>query len=209
MNDLNDIISCMSNEIQSSEADQMGQAGLAFSDDDRKYAYAVARRIVRDDHDAQDVAQDALMLAYRHRDGFRGQSKSRTWFHRIVTTTALSHLRSSLRRRRYLEQIEAQPNAAISTPEQALSRREIEHQVAAHVDQLPAKYREVLALRIDDLTDVEISRRLNITVASVKVRCHRARHQLRAALCVDFIHDDPVDGGGASSHAHDLEEAAA
>lgn len=157
-------------------------ASLAFTSEDRRYAYAVARRIVRDDQDAHDVAQDALLLAFRYRASFRGQSTPRTWLHRIVTTTALTHLRSAARRRRHLEAVGAQPSAPSSTPEQELSRREQAQRMTAQVDRLCEKYRAVLSLRIEDLSDAEIAARLRISVGSVKVRSHRARHQLREAL---------------------------
>jgi RNA polymerase sigma-70 factor, ECF subfamily len=157
-------------------------ASLAFTAEDRRYAYAVARRIVRDEQDAHDVAQDALLLAFRYRHSFRGQATPRTWFHRIVVTTALSHLRSSARRRRHLDTLEAQPLAQQLTPEQVLSKHEQAQCVATHVDRLCEKYRSVISLRIEDLSDAEIAERLSISVGSVKVRSHRARHQLREAL---------------------------
>jgi RNA polymerase sigma-70 factor (ECF subfamily) len=157
-------------------------ASLAFTAEDHRYAYAVARRIVRDEQDAHDVAQDALLLAFRYRHSFRGQATPRTWFHRIVITTALSHLRSSARRRRHHETLSMQPTSPQLTPEQALNKREQEQRVAAHVQRLCEKYRSVISLRIEDLSDAEIAERLAISVGSVKVRSHRARHQLREAL---------------------------
>lgn len=154
----------------------------SFTADDRRYAFAVARRIVRDEQDAQDVAQDALLLAFRHRGSFRGHASPRTWFHRIVITTALSHLRAAARRRRQLEAVSAQPSAPPPTPEQALGKHEQAQLLTAHVARLCEKYRSVLTLRIEELSDAEIARRLAISVASVKVRSHRARHQLREAM---------------------------
>jgi len=164
------------------EASASESASLAFTADDRRYAYAVARRIVRDEQDAHDVAQDALLLAFRYRHSFRGQATPRTWFHRIVVTTALSHLRSAARRRRHLDSLGHQPAAPPPTPEQALSKHEQVQRVAAHVDRLGEKYRSVISLRIEELSDTEIAERLAISVGSVKVRSHRARHQLREAL---------------------------
>lgn len=151
--------------------------------DAARYAYAVARRIVRDEQDARDVAQDALLAAFRHRESFRGESAPRTWLHRIVITTALSHLRSAARRRRYLDAVAAEPQpASTPAPDEALAARRRTAEVAARVATLGEKYRAVLALRLDDLSDSQIARELDITVSSVKVRGHRARHQLRAAL---------------------------
>lgn len=165
---------------RSSQVD--GSWQLTLGPEERRYAYAVARRIVRDEHDAQDVAQEALLLAFRHRAAFRGQSKPRTWFHRIVVTTALSHLRRAARRRRHLQAAGEQPVAPEPTPEQALGRRELASQVAGEIARLGEKYRSVVALRAEELSDAEISSQLAISVSSVKVRMHRARQQLRDAL---------------------------
>ena len=70
-----------------------------FAAGDRQFVYAVARRIVRSPDDAEDCAQNALLLAYRHRDAFRGDSHYRTWLYRIAATTALGHLRQQRRAR--------------------------------------------------------------------------------------------------------------
>ena len=61
---------------------------VTFSPDDRGYVYAVVYKLVGPD-DAEDVTQDALLLAYRARDSFRGDSRYRTWLYRIALTTAL------------------------------------------------------------------------------------------------------------------------
>ncbi len=188
MNDLNDMVPDMSQESTASAASDRlasglsSSGGLAFGAEDRRYAFAVARRIVRDDQDAHDVAQDALLLAFRYRHSFRGQSSPRTWLHRIVITTALTSLRSAARRRRYMDAVGGEPCPSSATPEQELSRREQAAVLTAEVARLSEKYRSVLSLRIEDLNDAEIAARLHITVGSVKVRSHRARHQLREAL---------------------------
>src|SRR5512143_1034957 len=70
----------------------------SFQQSDRDYVYAVARRIV-DPEAAEDVAQDAMLLAYRHRAEFRGDSHYRTWLYRIAATTAFGYLRRCKRSR--------------------------------------------------------------------------------------------------------------
>jgi RNA polymerase sigma factor (sigma-70 family) len=77
---------------------------VTFASDDRDFVCAIALRIVRDPADAEDVAQDALLRAYRYRTSFRGDSRYRSWLYRIATTTALGLLRR--RKRAGLEPIE-------------------------------------------------------------------------------------------------------
>jgi RNA polymerase sigma-70 factor (ECF subfamily) len=159
-----------------------------ISADDRGFVYAVARRIVRDDEDAADVAQEALLLAFRHRASFRGECSPRTWLYRIATTTALGHLR---RRKRSREQLAPGDDAVGATdadpapsPEEQLAAQEVAAIVQRAVAALDDKYRDVLVLRADDTPETEVARRLGLSVANVKIRAHRARHQLRAALVV-------------------------
>jgi RNA polymerase sigma-70 factor (ECF subfamily) len=68
-----------------------------FSEREREFAYSVAMKYVKDEDEAADVAQDALLLAYRHRASFRGDSRFTTWLYRVAATTALMHLRKKRR----------------------------------------------------------------------------------------------------------------
>ena len=68
----------------------------------RAYARAIALRMVRDEHAADDVAQDAMLLAHRHRASFRGQARFSTWMYRVTTTAALMYLR---RQRRWAREV--------------------------------------------------------------------------------------------------------
>jgi RNA polymerase sigma-70 factor (ECF subfamily) len=157
-----------------------------LTDELRGFVFAVARRIVRDDEDAADVTQDALLLAHRHRDSFRGESSYRTWLYRIATTTALGHLR---RRRRLRESLvpgdepvgAAAPDPAPS-PEDQAATHEVAEQVRRALDGLDHKYRDVLLARADDASESEVAVRLGVSLANVKIRTHRARRQLRDAL---------------------------
>lgn len=151
-----------------------------------RYVYAVVRRIVRDPDDAADVAQDALVLAHRHRAAFRGDSSYRTWLYRIATTAALGHLR---KRRRSREQLAAsdEPVGAGAAdpgpaPDAALERREAIDRVQRAIAALGVNYRSVMQLRADDVSEAEIASRLGVTVANVKIRAFRARAQLRETL---------------------------
>ncbi len=79
----------------------MGQV-VSFEPDDREFVYAVVLRMVRFDADAEDVTQDALLLAYRYQDAFRGDAAYHTWLYRIDVTSALRFLRRRRRSREVL-----------------------------------------------------------------------------------------------------------
>src|SRR5690242_9326459 len=68
----------------------------------RAYVRSVALKYVRDDEDAEDVTQEAMLLAHRYRDSFRGESRYTTWLYRVTATAALMFLR---RRRRLSREI--------------------------------------------------------------------------------------------------------
>src|SRR6476619_6282287 len=66
---------------------------IKFTERERDFVFGVAMKYMKDEEKAADVTQDALLLAYRHRDSFRGDSKPTTWLYRIAATTSLMHLR--------------------------------------------------------------------------------------------------------------------
>ncbi len=155
--------------------------------DDRRFVMAIARRIVGDLDAAKDVAQDAMLQAFRHRASFRGESGYRTWLYRIATTAALSHLRRerSLTRRAAACERDAQlPLAAPPmTPVDAVTDAETAREVADQLAELAAPYREILALRYyDGCSEREAAAALGVSTAAVKVRTHRAKRALRDRL---------------------------
>src|SRR6185369_7107519 len=66
---------------------------LPFTVRERQFVYSVALKYMRSRESAEEVTQDALITAYRHRDQFRGDSKATTWLYRVAATTALMQLR--------------------------------------------------------------------------------------------------------------------
>jgi len=172
MNDLNDSPSRPSREP------------VTFDPGDRGFVYAVARRIVGSAEDAEDVTQDALLLAYRYRNAFRGSSKYRTWLYRIAATTALGHLRRQRRSRIQLEGAVSMLDKAVDpakSPELSMAEAEEHALVHRALAELAPSYRRILVARAHD-TEVEVAKELGLTVGNVKVRAHRARKQLRAAV---------------------------
>jgi RNA polymerase sigma-70 factor (ECF subfamily) len=161
---------------------------VTFAPEDRAFVQAVARRIVgANPADVDDVTQDALLLAYRHRDSFRGDSRYHTWLYRIAATAAIAHLRR--RKRARLEPLDAEVSrralAALSDPQQRADARvgdaEVRERVARALAELAPSYREILVARLE-ASAADVARRLGLSVTNVKVRAHRARQQLRAKL---------------------------
>jgi RNA polymerase sigma-70 factor, ECF subfamily len=155
---------------------------------------AVARQILRNDDDAQDALQDALITAFRSIGAFEGKSRLSTWLHRVVVNAALMRLRSKRRKReqsieellpKYIADGHMQ-NPVFSWNERALAgitRQETQAAVRAAIDQLPDDYRLVLLLRdIQELDTRTAADVLEITEGNVKVRLHRARQALRTLL---------------------------
>ncbi|HEX4456731.1 MAG TPA: sigma-70 family RNA polymerase sigma factor, partial [Polyangia bacterium] len=84
---------------------------LRFTAKEREFVFGVAMKYMKDEEKAHDVTQDALLLAYRHRASFRGDSRFTTWLYRIAATTALMHLRKD-RRVPQLQSIDAEETEA-------------------------------------------------------------------------------------------------
>ena len=157
---------------------------VTFHPADRSFVFAVARRFVRSADEAEDITQDALLLAYRHREAFRGTSRYRTWLYRIAATTALGHLRRQRRSRVRLEGETSVIDRAIDPAKssEALIAEAEEHAIVRRaLTELPPSYQRILLARTRD-TEVAVAKELGLTVGNVKIRAHRARKQLRATL---------------------------
>lgn len=150
--------------------------------------YRLARGILRNDSDAEDVVQETYVRAFTHLDSFRGDSSLATWLGRIAMNEALGRLRS---RRASVEwtslpqgTIEAQviqfPLAASIDPEKTMAQREIQNVVEHAIDELPEPFRLVFITRVVEGMNVEETAEiLDLKPETVKSRLHRARTMLR------------------------------
>jgi RNA polymerase sigma-70 factor (ECF subfamily) len=157
----------------------------------RAYVRSVARKYVRDEDDAEDVTQDAMLLAHRYRDSFRGESRYTTWLYRVTATAALMFLRRQRRLSREIPSSGSRNEVDGSWLERHAAPSDLRAEVIARdeladmgraVAELGEKYPAVFWRRYGDgRTETEIARELGLSVAAVKTRAFRAR---QAALAV-------------------------
>ena len=159
----------------------------------RAYVKSVAMKYVRDEQDAEDVAQDAMLLAHRYRESFRGESRYSTWLYRVTATAALMYLR---KQRRLAREVPASGTVVDDdgTPllERQASPADLRNEVIARRDcgvvaeavaRLGAKYPAVFWKRYGEgRTESEIADELGLSVAAVKTRAFRARQAALAAV---------------------------
>jgi len=147
-------------------------------------AYRVARGVLRNTADAEDVAQEALLRAYSKFDRLRDRNRFRAWLVRIVFRLALDRLRSGKRRElrdTLWSQPERQPPGA--TAEDLAVSNEFQAHVESALAELPEKLRLVLLLAaMEGHTIDEIASMLGISTGTVKSRIFYARRQLAEKL---------------------------
>jgi RNA polymerase sigma-70 factor, ECF subfamily len=151
--------------------------------------YRLARGILRNDSEAEDVVQETYLRAFTHLDSFRGDSSLATWLARIAMNEALGRLRR------------ARPNVDVDTlapgvleaqiiqfplsgasedPEKSMAQRQIQQVVEHAIDDLPDNFRIVFITRVIEGMNVEETAEiLGLKPETVKTRLHRARAMLR------------------------------
>jgi RNA polymerase sigma-70 factor, ECF subfamily len=155
--------------------------------------YRIARSIVRDDSEAEDVLQEAYVRAFTSLDAFRGEARLGTWLARIVINEALGSLRRRARTKDIALPAESSAlNAEIipfpgasrePDPEATAAQREIRTLLERAIDKLPDSFREVLVARLIEGASVEETAALfGILPQTVKTRLHRARALLKREL---------------------------
>jgi RNA polymerase sigma-70 factor (ECF subfamily) len=158
--------------------------------------YAAALAILRNEHDAEDAAQEAMLKAFANIRQFRAEARFSTWLIQITVNEAL------MRRRRErtvaMEPIDDRRDEASEyaprefadwreIPSEALERKEVRQRLAEALGTLDRKYREVFVLRdMEQMNIQETAEALGITVASVKTRLLRARLMLRDLLAAGW-----------------------
>ena len=151
--------------------------------------YRLARGVLRNDGEAEDVVQETYFRAFTHLDQFRGDSSLATWLARIAMNEALGRLR---RRRPSVEWTSLPPgtleaqiiqfplSAPSEDPEKSMAQRQIQEVVEHAIDDLPEAFRIVFITRVIEGMNVEETAEiLGLKPETVKTRLHRARTMLR------------------------------
>ncbi|MFO7639353.1 MAG: sigma-70 family RNA polymerase sigma factor [bacterium] len=153
--------------------------------------YNIAYRMLSNPEDASEALQDTFLRAYRFLNKFEFKSQFFTWLYRIATNVSLTRLR---RRKSPVVMSLDQPigdsgDMIFEIPDDQFSpdllykRRELQRRLQQAVDGLPEDYRTVVVLRdLEGLSNEEVSKVLNLSVAAVKSRLHRGRMALREKL---------------------------
>jgi RNA polymerase sigma-70 factor, ECF subfamily len=170
-----------------------GEAFRAIMQRHNRRLYRVARSIMHDDSEAEDVVQEAYVLAFGNLAKFRAESSLATWLTRITLNEALGRLR----RRRPTVDLSSLDMPSVDgaqvipfptmpsneDPERNAAQREIRCLIERAIDELPEIFRVVFVMRdVEDMSIEETAAFLGLRPETVKTRLHRARKLLRQAL---------------------------
>ncbi|MFM8274131.1 MAG: RNA polymerase sigma factor [Gemmata sp.] len=170
----------------------------------REYApriYSLARRMLGNDADAEDVTQDVLLQVVRKLDTFRGDAQIATWLHRVTVNAALAHRQKRANRQKREAGEVADDVLDTAAPETAVKRWNVspdapvlaaEQQAVIEkaIAELPEPFRDVYLLAdVEGLPNADIGTMLGLSVPAVKSRLHRARMRMRDLLAPHFEED--------------------
>jgi RNA polymerase sigma-70 factor (ECF subfamily) len=178
----------------------------------REYApriYNIARRMLGNDADAEDVTQDVLVQVIRKLDTFRGDSQLSTWLHRVTVNVALAYRQKRANRQKHETHETAEVSLEIVPagspvkrwnvgPEEPVLAAEQAQIIEHAIGELPGPFRDVYVLAdVEGLPNSEIADMLGLSVPAVKSRLHRARLRMRDSLAPHF-EAEYRDGGIAT-----------
>lgn len=150
--------------------------------------------------DAEDLTQETFIRVYDKLGTFRGEASLSTWVYRVATNASIDHFRSRAHRQAKVTQSLEEPQFQrewvdnnMPAPDHQFSQSQMSDCVQGFIQCLPLSYRTVVLLHdLQGLKVQEISDILNLPLATVKIRVHRARNKLRASLNAgcDLAHDE-------------------
>lgn len=160
--------------------------------------YNLARRMLGNENDAQDVTQEVFVQVMRKLPSFRGEAAFPTWLYRVAVNAALAFRRKRAVREEHRLQSSIEDFCEhgarltpvrhwVHEPEQPVLDRETHELIEEAIASLPEGYRDVFVLAdVEELSNAEIAQMLDISLAAVKSRLHRARLLMRESLAPHF-----------------------
>ena len=183
-------------EARDEELVRIAQGGdtRAFDELVRRYqekVYRLSYKILRNEDDASEALQDAFLSAYRGLGSFKSESTFSTWLYRVATNASLMKYRKRREGHVSLEQSQSANRESeplqipdwTQQPMQDLLDSETRQEMEEGIAKLPEELRTVFVLRdLEEKSNAEVAEILELTVAAVKSRLHRARIALRDRL---------------------------
>ena len=172
------------------DQDAFGQLVLAH----QNKVFSLCVHLLNSREEAEDMAQEAFLKAWRSLNSFQEESSFATWMHRLTTNLCLDHLRKQARRQNISvavslddeETVFAEPADPGSDPQQELERKERQRALAERLTELPEHHRRPLVMReVAEMSYQEIADALKLDLGTVKSRIARAREALRKRLLED------------------------
>ena len=151
----------------------------------QRYVYNLALRVVKDENEALDLAQETFVRAWTALPNFKGQSQFRTWLYRIVTNLCYNRLPNLRRSLNDLgdDMMEDIPEPHFETPAQIFESNETRTHLQQAIENLDSNYQLLITLRYqNELSYDEIAATLNLPLGTVKTGIFRAKEQLRKSL---------------------------
>lgn len=149
--------------------------------------YRLCLRMMGNEQDAADMAQEAFVRAWRSLSTYKGQSRFSTWLYRVTSNVCLDELRrrrhGEVQSMQVLQENGFEPVDTGETPEMALDRAELKRELSSAISQLGEEQRAALVLRdVQGLPYEQIAEILDLNLNTVKSRISRARSTLRTIL---------------------------
>jgi len=162
-------------------------AFAALVGEHQRYVYNLALRLLKNEDEALDLAQETFVRAWTALPNFRGQSQFRTWLYRIVTNLCYNRLPNLRRSLNDLgdDVIAELPgtDTAFDNPARGFESRELRLYLHSAIDGLDENYRLLISLRYqNEMSYEEIAQMLNLPLGTVKTGLFRAKEQLRRVL---------------------------
>lgn len=161
------------------------EAFEALVNEHQQYVYNLALRVVKDENEALDLAQETFVRAWTALPNFKGQSQFRTWLYRIVTNLCYNRLPNLRRSLNDLgdDVMEDIPEPHLDTPAQIFEDSETRQHLQDAIQSLDSNYQLLITLRYqNELSYDEIASTLNLPLGTVKTGIFRAKERLRKSL---------------------------